>query len=299
MGKANITLKMKRKKGSLVYTITLHGHGSVVYKSGNHVKMKDIQDIPIKKKDFIDLLTEYENFPFPEENKIYQVDENTKDDYTYIAFTIKHSNGEIEEKEIQHYNKDEKISPVLKKLEDKTDNLTKTKQWLKNIQNKTPETKEKKKTITTKPKKQKTKEDKRKTTPAKPVTTKVENKESIFRKIKISPKIVTTIIVIIALLALIYVFIIDTDPEEKTTEPKINIIASKTTGENPLMINFNASLKNLDNPRSFYWDFGDKINSSKLKTTHTYLKPGEYTVVFSVVDSEGNVYSKSVDVLVD
>ncbi|AAM06086.1 PKD domain-containing protein [Methanosarcina acetivorans] len=42
-------------------------------------------------------------------------------------------------------------------------------------------------------------------------------------------------------------------------------------------------------PTSWYWDFGDGINSKDaMNTTHTFTKPGNYTVGLTVENAAGN-----------
>jgi hypothetical protein len=290
MGKANISLEMKRKRKGVVYSITLHGHGSVVFKSGNHVKMKDISDIPIKKKDFINLLTDFENFPFPDEKAVYQVDENSKDDYTFVSFSIKHGDGDFEEKEIIHYNNDEKVSQKIKNLEDKVDELTKSKQWLKSLQ--PTNEKKKDKILSVKKTAHKTK-----------IRDVVDTKKSFsfLDRLKISPKILKILVIcIIAIFVVSVLFVFIPDLIDKEVENvTVDISVSNSSGYSPLMVNFDSSFSNFVGDVEYFWDFGDGVNSSVKTTSHTYLESGVYTVTLKVTDSKGNSASDSIKISVD
>jgi PKD repeat protein len=44
---------------------------------------------------------------------------------------------------------------------------------------------------------------------------------------------------------------------------------------------------------TYYWDFGDGENGSGISPSHIYQNPGEYTVTLSVIDNNGNAFSKS------
>jgi len=47
-------------------------------------------------------------------------------------------------------------------------------------------------------------------------------------------------------------------------------------------------------PTSWYWDFGDGINSKDaMNTTHTFTKPGNYTVSLTVEMPQGTVQRQS------
>lgn len=312
MGKANITLEIKRKKDGIVYSLTLHGHGNVVYKSGNHVKMKDISDIPIKKSDFIELLTDFQNFSFPSEKSIKPVDEDLKDDYTYVLFEINYGKGKYEDKEVIHYNSDDRISQSLKDLENRVDILTKSSEWLKSIKSedakktkklesdnyfetikKTSAKPEEKKAIERidKPSKtavKKTEVKKSSEKIEKPVVVK-EKKDAVSdKKIKKSSKKVYAVIAIaIVFCILLIVFIPGFFIEEKTLEAKVLISTDILNGDSPLMVNFNASIYNFDENVFYLWDFGDNVNSTMKTTSHTYLEPGTYNVVLTVTDAYG------------
>jgi len=271
MGKANISLEMKRKRKGVVYSITLHGHGSVVFKSGNHVKM-------------------FENFPFPDEKAVYQVDEDSKDDYTFVSFSIKHGDGEYEEKEIMHYDNDERIPQKLKDLEDNVDDLTKSKPWLKSIEKSKDYKKEKKSIVKKSVEKIKTKDS-------------IDDKKSFsfFDSLKISPKLMKIFVICfiaVFVIAVLFVFLPDLNDGEQE-DVSVDISASNSSGYSPLMVNFDSSFSNFVGDVDFFWDFGDGVNSSVKTTSHTYLEPGVYDVVLIVIDSEGNSASDSIKISVD
>lgn len=45
--------------------------------------------------------------------------------------------------------------------------------------------------------------------------------------------------------------------------------------------------------KSYYWDFGDNSSSTSESPVHTYAKDGDYTVVLTVTDKDGNTYQKA------
>jgi outer membrane protein assembly factor BamB len=52
-------------------------------------------------------------------------------------------------------------------------------------------------------------------------------------------------------------------------------------------------------PYTYHWDFGDDGTSDEQNPTHIYSDIGEYTAIFSVIDSEGNYSSDNASVTID
>jgi len=50
---------------------------------------------------------------------------------------------------------------------------------------------------------------------------------------------------------------------------------------------------------NYHWDFGDGTTSSELSPTHNYTHKGNYTVLFSVTDSQGNTAAMQTYALID
>lgn len=48
-----------------------------------------------------------------------------------------------------------------------------------------------------------------------------------------------------------------------------------------------------DNAITYEWNFGDAMTSTQPSPSHTYVKPGDYTVTLTITDSEGNQESLS------
>ena len=58
---------------------------------------------------------------------------------------------------------------------------------------------------------------------------------------------------------------------------------------NPTTVDASSSSDSDGSPATYVWDFGDgaKATTQSPKTTHTYLKPGTYTVILTLTDNEG------------
>lgn len=74
--------------------------------------------------------------------------------------------------------------------------------------------------------------------------------------------------------------------------PKADFSASPRDGESPLTVRF--SDKSTSSPTSWSWSFGDGGTSTEQNPSHTYLRPGIYTVKLKVSNNAGtNGLSKS------
>jgi C1A family cysteine protease/chitodextrinase len=61
--------------------------------------------------------------------------------------------------------------------------------------------------------------------------------------------------------------------------------ANVTSGDAPLAVAFTDA--STGTPTAWYWDFGDGAGSRVTKPTHTYTRPGEYTVNLTISNSQG------------
>ena len=68
--------------------------------------------------------------------------------------------------------------------------------------------------------------------------------------------------------------------------PSAEFAANATSGSAPMDVQFND--KSTNNPTSWSWDFGDGITSNEQNPTHTYSKPGVYTVTFTATNAGGS-----------
>jgi PKD repeat protein/Zn-dependent protease len=67
--------------------------------------------------------------------------------------------------------------------------------------------------------------------------------------------------------------------------PTVNFSASSSTGILPLTVIFTD--RTAGSTRSWRWDFGDGTTSTEQNPTHTYTKPGTYTVTLSLANEFG------------
>ncbi len=67
--------------------------------------------------------------------------------------------------------------------------------------------------------------------------------------------------------------------------PGAQFIASPTSGGAPLTVSFTDQSSNAT---SWAWNFGDGATSGQQHPTHTYINPGDYTVVLSAYNNCGN-----------
>ena len=83
----------------------------------------------------------------------------------------------------------------------------------------------------------------------------------------------------------------DTKTVQVTIIPfSVNIIADKTKGDEPLIVNFDASVNGGNTPLSFEWDFNnDGTIDSKIKNpTAVFRENGKFTVTLTVTDADGD-----------
>ena len=67
--------------------------------------------------------------------------------------------------------------------------------------------------------------------------------------------------------------------------PIANYSTNVTEGNTPLIVKFTDLSKNAT---SWYWDFGDKSNSTQQNPVHTYSAAGNFTVTLKAINSDGN-----------
>ncbi len=78
--------------------------------------------------------------------------------------------------------------------------------------------------------------------------------------------------------------------------PTANIVASTVTGSVPFTAAFAADVSGGTPPYSLRWDFGDGTTSVLEGPTHTYDRPGTYTVILVVTDAAGFMTSRTTEV---
>ncbi len=82
--------------------------------------------------------------------------------------------------------------------------------------------------------------------------------------------------------------------------PIISLIATPTSGDAPLVVNFDASgTTDIDGDvLSYSWDFDDGNSAIGATTIHTFIDPGVYVVSLTVDDGNGNTVSETVTITV-
>ncbi len=82
--------------------------------------------------------------------------------------------------------------------------------------------------------------------------------------------------------------------------PEANITATPTSGNDPLLVNFDASAStDLDGDMLTYtWDFGDGTTGTGVTASHTYTTPGIYIVTLTVDDGNGGTDTETVTITV-
>ena len=88
-----------------------------------------------------------------------------------------------------------------------------------------------------------------------------------------------------------YHYITVTSPDTIPDMPVVTFSANVTSGNAPLKVLFTD--KSTGSPASWYWDFGDGIYSKHaMNATHTFTRPGKYTVTLTVKNAAGRSTAK-------
>jgi PKD repeat protein len=72
------------------------------------------------------------------------------------------------------------------------------------------------------------------------------------------------------------------------TDPAADFIATPRIGALPLIVNFSESSSSYDGIQSWRWDFGDGSTSTEQRPVHEYLQNGEFTVVLTILEPDGD-----------
>src|SRR5450759_3969527 len=94
-------------------------------------------------------------------------------------------------------------------------------------------------------------------------------------------------------LCLVFVFLISiasaaSEVPVEPTSPEAAFTANIVSGNAPLKVTF-TDIGTGGVPTSWYWDFGDGINSKHAQTaTHTFTDPGTYTVTLTINNDAGS-----------
>ena len=81
-------------------------------------------------------------------------------------------------------------------------------------------------------------------------------------------------------------------------KPIVSVNADNTYGPAPLTVQFDAEPFDVDgNEFEYLWEFDDKTTSEKKNPTHTFKKPGEYTVRLTLYDSDDQQDTNSIQII--
>ena len=72
--------------------------------------------------------------------------------------------------------------------------------------------------------------------------------------------------------------------------PVAAFTANRTSGKAPLAVKLND--RSTGSPETWYWSFGDGKYSTTNNPSHTYSKPGKYTVTLTVTNAAGKSTKK-------
>ena len=73
-------------------------------------------------------------------------------------------------------------------------------------------------------------------------------------------------------------------------------VASLTSGQAPLVVNFTGSASGGTSPYTYRWTFGDGGTSTSQNPSHTYSSAGSYTATLTVTDNSSGTASTMVDI---
>ena len=85
---------------------------------------------------------------------------------------------------------------------------------------------------------------------------------------------------------------------EVIEELDVNIIASNTSGEAPLTVEFSSVVSGGEEPYKYTWEFGDGTSSDEPNPAHTYITPQNFTATLNLKDQENRTTSESIEIQV-
>ena len=78
------------------------------------------------------------------------------------------------------------------------------------------------------------------------------------------------------------------DNKKSTGELKLDVDADRFAGPTPLNVKFSAKAKNTTGDVLYRWRFDDGTQSEDQTPSHSFPRPGYYTVIVDVRDESGN-----------
>jgi PKD repeat protein len=79
----------------------------------------------------------------------------------------------------------------------------------------------------------------------------------------------------------------------------ISVSANPTQGDGPLISTFDVETVWSTWPYTYSWDFWDGTSGVWKTTTHTFIEQGTYTVIITVTDSNGNIKTEFITIIVN
>ena len=113
------------------YSITIHGHGAVIYHGRDNVRIKGNKEEKIDDDKVVSIITEFKNADFFSFEETYSVDNPGGVPYATISISLPTEDGQLKTKSVTYYHGAKSTPEELKKLGGKIDEVTRSDRWIK------------------------------------------------------------------------------------------------------------------------------------------------------------------------
>jgi len=131
------SVNIKIKKGGAgigpTYSLTIFGHGKVIYNGVENVKNMGIIESSITHEKIVDILKIFKDINFFSIDEFQNINLSENKPYTIISITIPKGEKETIKKTIKYVHGDKNVPKELKFLEDKIDEMVNSKKWVGDI----------------------------------------------------------------------------------------------------------------------------------------------------------------------